>query len=69
MKNVVETDPFPGVFQMVVTVALGLFLLIFQNGSEGGTVVFWGSIIRLEISAQYHIFILLKLEKWMNSEG
>ena len=33
------------------------------------TVVFWGSIIRLEISAQYHIFIILKLEKWMNSEG
>ena len=32
------------------------------------TVVFWGSIIGLEISAQYHSFIILKLEKWMNSE-
>ena len=32
------------------------------------TVVFWESIIGLEISAQYHIFIILKLEKWMNSE-
>jgi len=32
------------------------------------TVVFWGSIIGLEISAHYHSFIILKLEKWMNSE-
>ena len=40
-----------------------------KNQPSKCTVVFWGSIIRLEISAQYHIFMILKLEKWMNSEG
>ena len=42
---------------------------VLNDSFSNSTVVFWGSIIRLEISAQYHIFIILKLEKWMNSEG
>ena len=32
------------------------------------TVVFWGSIIGLEISAQNRSFLVVKLEKWMKSE-
>ena len=45
------------------------WILLYANDvADLCTVVFWGSIIGLEISAQYHSFMILKLEKWMNSE-